>query len=1271
MSMSSDSFPRSDRFELLKELGAGGMGVVYAVFDRARGERLALKTLRKRDPNALLRLKNEFRALQDLQHPNLVALNELFCERDQWFFTMELVHGVDLISYVRTGPAPAIRRLRSSTGDTWGGAWSERAGSLAVAPALSPVVLDEAAFDERKLRDCLAQLAEGLAALHASGRVHRDIKPGNILVEPEGRLVLLDLGLVAQADSSHRSGEHVYPVGTAAYMAPEQALGKAPSPAADWYSVGVVLFEAITGQLPFDGPVMLVLAEKQMDDAPRTRDRVAGVPEDLDDLCAALLQREPDRRPGAEQVLEVARRAAGRGGHVRGAGLVVAPSRIFVGRRAELAAMLRAWESVAAGGGRALLLHGYSGLGKSELLRAFMRAVLERNPETVVLPSRCYERELAPYKAFDGMVDALCDWLGAGSAAAVAELVPANAALLLRLFPVLGRLDAFRDAPQPASAVADLQEVRNLAFLALRELLIRLAERQPVAVVIDDLQWVDEDSKRLLRVLLEPPGAPRLLLLAALRTSGDGEEALREVEAVVDLFPERPEVVALGPLSAEESAELVEALAPDYAGGGSEAGKQLAQIAREGGGHPMFIRELAQHAMNADAGTAPRGTGVLRLDDALWCRVQELDAPARKLMELVAVAASPLPQRTIAAAAGLGGAEMFRLAGRLRTQRLLRTGGPDMNDEVDVYHDRVREAVIAKTAGEVLCELHGRLADVMLASGDAEAERLAYHLESANRGREAAVFAAKAGERAAEALAFKRAAELFRKALANWPEPTSAEQAEALRKLQIQLGEALANAGRGMESADAYRLAVVGATPAQAIELKRRAAEQMLRSGHVEPGLTAVHEVLTAIGMKLPRTTLGAMVALLWQRLKLRLRGLRFRVREVGEIPQEALVRADVCNAVSQGLAMIDTIRGAYFSTMYVRRALDVGERTRVLRALWMEANYAANTGLPEKYVARLHQAMASLIGDDAPLARAYLDSARGFASFMDGRWKEALRLFEASERVFTAGGGNVWERTTFRFFILWSLYYLGELGEISRRVMPLHADAVDRGDRYAASGMLLGLANVAFLNAYGPAEARRLVDEATREWSGKRYYLWDYHALLARTQIDLYDDDGESAYARVVGSWRSLRRSLLLMIPTIRVEAHHLRARAALARAARCASAERDALLADASRHTKKLHNEKSSWARALALPLSAAIAMQRRRPGEAVRLLREGMQALEQHDMRLVAAVARHRLGAILGGDEGVGLMAEAARYFGDQQIKAPAQMVAMLAPGFEPGR
>jgi serine/threonine protein kinase len=152
--------------EILEELGHGGMGVVYKARERQTSRLVALKMMQRPDAASLARFKQEFRALQDVSHPNLVALYGAFLEEGQWFFTMELLEGTDFLSYVRGG---ALEEQTVAT----------KPDLIVTADAVSPAQLT-------RLRSALRQLAEGLAALHAAGKVHRDIKPSNVLVTPEG-----------------------------------------------------------------------------------------------------------------------------------------------------------------------------------------------------------------------------------------------------------------------------------------------------------------------------------------------------------------------------------------------------------------------------------------------------------------------------------------------------------------------------------------------------------------------------------------------------------------------------------------------------------------------------------------------------------------------------------------------------------------------------------------------------------------------------------------------------------------------------------------------------------------------------------------------------------------------------------------------------------------------------------------------------------------------------------------------------------------------------
>src|SRR5579884_162840 len=219
-------------YDILGEIGRGGMGVVYRAHDRQRGRTVALKVMRRLTSSALYRFKQEFRSLADIVHPNLVQLFELVAHGRQWFFTMEFVEGVHFLAFLRPGTSVQIPPPTRTVTDE-----ADNETSFVVSTG-------ESSPRESEVRPALKQLAEGLCALHAAGTLHRDLKPSNVLVSHEGRVVILDFGLAVELDrDDQHENEPSHLLGTVAYMAPEQAAGQTLSTAADWYSVGVMLYE--------------------------------------------------------------------------------------------------------------------------------------------------------------------------------------------------------------------------------------------------------------------------------------------------------------------------------------------------------------------------------------------------------------------------------------------------------------------------------------------------------------------------------------------------------------------------------------------------------------------------------------------------------------------------------------------------------------------------------------------------------------------------------------------------------------------------------------------------------------------------------------------------------------------------------------------------------------------------------------------------------------------------------------------------------------------
>lgn len=644
------------------------MGAVFEAEDLEGDVRVAVKTvLQHDDADAMARFKHEFRALQDIHHPNLVRLGELVADESGAFFTMELVEGVDLVTWVR-GEA---RSAESTTSKTI--AEARRMAEVTLvdpppsgvvgrparrsAPSVPAPVPTNPAFDEARLRDAFRQVALGLSALHEAHRVHRDVKPSNVLVTPEGRVVLLDFGLVAN-DDLDASSTDLEMAGTPGYMAPEQVMGEPVGPEADWYAMGVVLYQCLTGRRPFEGNAVQVLHAKCVEVPPRPSLSTDGLPPDLDELCVRLLSLDKAARPAARDLLEHLHATAP--GQVS---LSQSGSVPFVGRASELVELARGLGDVVGGGTVTLVIEGESGVGKSSLVKRFVDEVLPSHADHLLLAGRCYEREAVPYKAFDEIVDSLSRKVARLPDDELLSLMPSHVEDLVQLFPAFRRVPLM--AQQAGTPEFDPHERRKKAFASARELFARLGRQKSVVLVIDDLQWADADSRRLLTELLHPPGAPSLLLVATMRHS---PEASGEPSPVLSSLPGDVRRMHLDRLSPADARELASRLLDRMAPGAADAHT----IADEADGHPLFIDELVRHAATA---SGPFPSLSLRLDDALAARVERLEDAARDVLDIVCVLGAPTAQDTVANAAALDIGEFSRVAALLRTSNLVRTRG--------------------------------------------------------------------------------------------------------------------------------------------------------------------------------------------------------------------------------------------------------------------------------------------------------------------------------------------------------------------------------------------------------------------------------------------------------------------------------------------------------------------------------------------------------------------------------------------------------------------
>jgi len=1242
MSYAEPDFHGTSRFELRRHLGTGGMGAVYQAYDRERKEDVALKTVLRADPTAVYLFKREFRNLADVAHPNLVNLYELLYEEGHWFFTMELLDGVDFLTYVRSGAGrsgrrrPEERTEAATTGIDLTGP-SDPQQTVAT-PAVAPDQLD-------RLRFSIRQIAEGLATLHERGYIHRDLKPSNVMVTRVQRVVILDFGLSGELTPDDDNGFEPF-IGTPTYMAPEQGHRSSGAPASDWYAVGVMLFEALTGRPPFVGSYAEVLIRKSQADAPRASQIVGSVPPDLDDLCAALLRRDPLTRPSAPEIFHLLRVQA----HESIIPVVHRPARpsTLIGREKELRELARAYKLSGTGRPVTVSVHGTSGIGKTALVSTFLQELQHDTPNLLVLSGRCYERESVPYKAIDGIVDRLTHYLMSLPAWQAATLLPPSVRALTVLFPVLLRASALTATPEVAVDGVDPLGLRRTAFAALRELLARIGRRQSLVITIDDLQWTDADSLALLDDLLRPPWAPSVLVVLTFRS--EEIPARPFLQQLLATQADEGRAIEVRPIADEQARDLARRLLDPAT---PERETAADAIAREAGGNPFLIEQLA--ACYA-YGRRPAASAIT-VGEMLEIRLAGLPAEARLMLDTLAIAARPTDPDLAAAAVGAAGV-VRSITSALRSAQMIRSAGS--SDKIEVYHDRIRDALANRlTAGETR-QIHTSLAAVIERLDADNFEALYEHHLGAGHDSAAGAAALSAARRAFTTLAFDRAALFYRRSL-DLPGLLEDDQAEARR----QVGSALANAGRTLEAARAYLKAAETVDPTTALELRRHAAEQLLLGGHLDGGIDVMRSVLEAVGLKMPGGPRRALARLLMRRAQLRARGLKFEEREPGQIPEADLRRIDACWGASIGLGLVDLVTGAYFQSTQLLFALDAGDPYRIARALAVEAASVATAGgrSRERAAEILHTAegVARRVGN--PHALGLCSLTAGLGAFLTGQWKRCTRLCDEASTIFRERcTGVTWEQTNAFSFAIGGLLYVGELAEIERRLAVWLPDARERGNLYAVTEAQTRY-NICWLMAGNAEAARSEVSQATELWSRRGFFLQHYNALLAKAQIELYLGRAEDALELVNASWRELTKSLLMRVQVLRIEAYFLRGRARVGSAARSRLNARLAVLAEAD--AKKIEAEHMVWSDPLAHLIRSGIAHVQARTDDEMAWLRRAIDGFEFAGMGLLSHAASYALGTHLGGTEGAGMVEDAHLWMQTQKIKDPPAMARMLIP------
>ena len=746
------------QYEILDLLGEGGMGKVYRARDTQHGRIVALKVLSggtSASREVRQRFRREASAGLRLGHPNLVKIYDIGEEEGQFFISMEFVDGKTLRQLLRQSP-------------------------------LKP----------QQLIDIGIAVCEGLAHAHGLGIVHRDIKCDNLMVTAEGAVKVMDFGIAKVQDASILTQEGAV-LGTAAYMSPEQAIGELVDQRSDIFSLGVVFFEALTGQLPFPGDYELaviysIISLEPLDIRTLNKD----VPEPLEQIIVKALRKEPRQRYQSvdEMIQDLTKVKAfleGRQGKAksppkliasvdwqkRGEGgleLTSARRRGFearlAGREEEFETLTRLLNQAAQGKGQAVFIAGEAGIGKTRLVLELEKYARTMKVRTLV--GTCpFRQGVYPYQPFVEAIRSYFEFEGVTTSKKLEEFIRAKAPELTALLPVIRVFLNISGKEKVAI------ESKEQLWDAMTRLIVKISQERPFILFLDDLHWADENTLQLLLYSVRTTLASRLMIVGTYRPEDARTTAGGEMHPLPGVQREMQRegiltIIGLARLEETDIEEMICSLFQD-----SDFGMPFCQsLHKETEGNPFFVMETLKLLKVEGIIEKDNGGYHLREDyeqitipgkiqDIVMRRIERLSREEREMLEIGAVEGDTFHSDTIGNCLGINRMELLRKLQSLERDHLVIYP----KDKLYCFdHGKIREFLYDAIIPELRIEYHGIIGDYLAGTyGEDEhlAPDIAHHFLEARADRKALPFLVVAGERAKEVFANSQAIGFYTKAL--------------------------------------------------------------------------------------------------------------------------------------------------------------------------------------------------------------------------------------------------------------------------------------------------------------------------------------------------------------------------------------------------------------------------------------------------------------------------------------------------------------------------